>query len=270
MLERHEAEARAHRGDSDVRPTATRGSVKRRGPSKYNYKTKLGRSIVTRVFAHFDRWTRGDPGQIRKTLGVPLKTSRGWYRHWLRDPRWRPYRPNLHQRCRLFTDDQEAALAQQVRDDYLSKGYLFTNADFRVMAINSYYQWNPIDAEAENPPVKQFMASNGFLNSFKKRHRFSSRRSHFKRRSPPNPELEKQFFDEIVELVHSKDPDLVLNCDESSWKLYPNGILTWAETGSQNVAIPVTGNEKDAITVMATVTLTKTNCRCIFSRRAPQ
>jgi hypothetical protein len=126
------------------------------------------------------------------------------------------------------------------------------------MAIDSYYQWSPIDSEAEKPFVKQCMASNGFAKSFKKRHRFSSRRSHFKRRSPPSPDLEKQFYNEIVKLVYSSDSELALDCDESSWKLYPNGMLTWAETGSQNVAISVNGNEKDAITVMTTVTLGRT------------
>jgi hypothetical protein len=29
----------------------------------------------------------------------------------------------------MFTDDQETELARQVRDDYLSKGYVFTNAE---------------------------------------------------------------------------------------------------------------------------------------------
>jgi hypothetical protein len=49
---------------------------------------------------------------------------------------------------------------------------------------------------------------------------------------------------------------LVLNCDETGWKLYPNSILTWADTGSQNMGISITGNEKDALTVLATVSLT--------------
>jgi hypothetical protein len=241
------------RGAGNEARSTVHGPLKRRGPSKYNYRTKHGKSIVDRIFANFPYWTRGDPVKIYNTLGVPLRTSFGWYRHWLKDSVWRPYRPHLNLRCRMFTDDQEAELAKRIRDDYLSTGHIFTNADFRVLAIDAYYQWNPIDSEAEIPAFKQFMCSNGFVNLFKKRHRFSSRRSHFKRRSPPNPELEKQFVSEIIELVNRQDRDLVLNCDESSWKLYPNGILTWAETGSQNVAIPVTGNEKDAITVMATI-----------------
>jgi hypothetical protein len=50
-----------------------------------------------------------------------------------------------------------------------------------------------------------------------------------------------------------ENSQLVLNCDETSWKLYPNSILTWTDAGSQSVKISITGNEKDAFTVMATV-----------------
>jgi hypothetical protein len=60
----------------------------------------------------------------------------------------------------------------------------------------------------------------------------------------PNPELEKKFVDDVSLLVNNENPELVLNCGETSWKLYPNGILTWADTGRQNVAISITGNDK--------------------------
>jgi hypothetical protein len=36
----------------------------------------------------------------------------------------------------------------------------------------------------------------------------------------------------------------------------PNSIRTWADTGGQNMAISITGNERDALAVMATVSLT--------------
>jgi hypothetical protein len=137
----------------------------------------------------------------------------------------------------------------------LCKGYIFRDADFKLRAIEAYYRWNPINPEAETATYKQFMASNGFIDLFKKRHHFSSRCSHFKRRSPPNAELEKKFTDETTEIVSAEDRDRVLNCDETCYKLYPNGILTWAEVGSDNVAVSITGNEKEAIMVMATVRL---------------
>jgi hypothetical protein len=60
-----------------------------------------------------------------------------------------------------------------------------------------------------------------------------------------------------MEIVKSKNSELVLNCDETSLQLYPNRILTLADTGSQNVAISVTGNEKDSLTVMPTVSLAR-------------
>jgi hypothetical protein len=68
----------------------------------------------------------------------------------------------------MFTDDQEAELARWVRDDDLAKGYVFTNADFRGTAIDSEFQCNPIDSEADTPTVRPFIASNEFVNLFKK------------------------------------------------------------------------------------------------------
>jgi hypothetical protein len=202
--------------------------VKRRGVAKYNYKTPHGKRIVDRVFTHFQAWTRGDPVRIKAILGVPMKTTRGWYRHWLRDGAWRPYQPTATMRRRLFTSEQEAELARRIRDDYLAQGCIFTDADFRLLAIEAYYAWNPINADEEAPTFKQFRASNGFIRLFKKRNRFSSRRSHFKRRSPPNPALERQFLTEIQEIMSRTDPQFILNCDETSWKLYPNRlILSW-------------------------------------------
>jgi hypothetical protein len=91
---------------------------------------------------------------------------------------------------------------------------------------------------------KQFMALNGFIYGFKKRNRFNSRRSHFKRRSPPSPQVDASFLAEMCELFESENPDFILNCDETAWKLYLNGILTWADRGSDDIALNVTGNKK--------------------------
>jgi hypothetical protein len=151
--------------------------------------------------------------------------------------------------------------------------------DFRLLAIDASDRWNPIDVSSETPDFKQFLARNGFITLFKKRNRFSSRRCHLKRRSPPNPELKQQFLGEMAEIVRHANPERVLNCDEISWKSCANGIVTCADTGSQNIAVNVTGNEKESITVMATITLTETKLplyllaegsteRCQFSQLA--
>jgi hypothetical protein len=135
---------------------------------------------------------------------------------------------------------------------------LFTDADFRLLAIEQYYLWHPVDPSAEQADFKQFMASNGFVYGFKKRNHFSTRRSHFKRRSLPNPEIRTKFLAEICELLESANRDFVLNCDETSCKLYPNGILTWADRGSDHIVLNVAGNEKECFPVMATISLSGT------------
>ena len=55
-------------------------------------------------------------------------------------------------------------------------------------------------------------------------------------------------------LLENCDRDCILNCDETSWKLYPGNILTWARCRSENVRINVHGDEKECITVLATIT----------------
>ena len=44
-----------------------------------------------------------------------------------------------------------------------------------------------------------------------------------------------------------------MNCDETSWQLFPNRIKTYGQTGSQNVQIKVNGNPKESITALATI-----------------
>jgi hypothetical protein len=127
------------------------------GPSKDNHKTKPARPFDDCIRTTFSYWNRGDPVQSYKTLGGPLKTSLGWYRHWVRDSTWRPHQPNLHLPCRIFPDGQEAELARRLRNNYLSTRYLFTNVDFRLTAIDTSDQWTLIDGEAEIPTFRQFM-----------------------------------------------------------------------------------------------------------------
>jgi hypothetical protein len=86
----------------------------------------------------------------------------------------------------------------------------------------------------------------------------------FRPRSASNHVLRTLCFTEIGELVNREDRDFVQNCDETHRKLYPNGVLTWAEKGSQNVAILVIGDEQNAITVMVTVTVGSKSSPCTF------
>jgi hypothetical protein len=227
-----------------------------RSPPRYNYSSANGRKIADSVFKDFPGYVRGDGAAIFRRTGVPAKTVNGWYRKWLMDDRWRPYSTK---RCgkhrRIFTERQERDLAEKIRSDFTNKGLLFTDADFRLLAIDCYYKWHDDDpASWVAAMARDFICSNGFIHRFKKRHRMTSRRVHFKRRPAPDPARRKQWDMKMEELFRSVPWSHILNCDETCWRLYPNGILTWAEIGSENVLAEIDGDEKAGITAMATIT----------------
>jgi hypothetical protein len=48
--------------------------------------------------------------------------------------------------------------------------------------------------------------------------------------------------------------DMLVNCDETAWRLFPSGLLTRAPVGKDGVTVRLDGNEKDSIAVLASVT----------------
>ena len=84
--------------------------------------------------------------------------------------------------------------------------------------------------------------------------------AHPKRRTSANEEQNIEWEGDIGELLNTFPRDRILNCDETSWQVFPNSLKTWAETGSQNIQIQVNGNTKDSITVLATIAADGTKC----------
>lgn len=258
---------------------------------------------------------------------------------------------------RYFTDAEEHAIAEFIRDTFLKQNLLFTDADFRVIAIqamlekgiitnptefneildeddndsdneeeantdsenaendNAYERdsdfdeddeeaddesdWKPsihvqvepeddiendqnhsthwIDEEADDEDEAEFVfpeeddesfdesllkkqvcMGSHFISNFKKRNGFSSRRSRFSRRPVTSEDKIGGWKAEMKNLFATVSLDRIVNCDETSWQLFPNGILTWADTGSDNIQTKVNGNTKDSITVMGTITAANT------------
>ena len=58
----------------------------------------------------------------------------------------------------------------------------------------------------------------------------------------------------VKNLVSSTPFDRILNCDETTVKILPNNMLTWAEMGTDAISLIVEDDEKKMITAMATIT----------------
>jgi hypothetical protein len=55
-------------------------------------------------------------------------------------------------------------------------------------------------------------------------------------------------------MASTKNSDRVVNCDATCWRVYPDGLSTWAPSGSDHVAISIAGDERESFTALGSVT----------------
>jgi hypothetical protein len=149
---------------------------------------------------------------------------------------------------------EEQAISDHILDSYLTPGVLFTDETFREVAVQAF-----LEKYHDSEPPVQFQCSAGFIHDFKERNRFSSRRAHLKRRPTVNDEDREHWMQTMVQtLREAPDHERIINVYESCWRVHPDGLQTWAPTGSQNIRLLIQGSEKDCFTVVAAITAAHT------------
>jgi hypothetical protein len=146
-----------------------------RGTPHYDYSSQRGQKIVSEIFERFEAAPIefGDLARIAREHNMPHRTIGDWYAKWVNSPdySWRPGNHSSYADCnRAFTDEQEQMLCQRIQTEFIDKQLLFTDHDFRMLAITAFYEWNPIDVESDEFTARDFHASNGFVHNFKRRH----------------------------------------------------------------------------------------------------
>ena len=190
------------------------------------------------------------PKVICAKYRIAMATLYRWRGKRLQNPQWTPCLKRVAKN-RIFTEEEEDDIADEIRREFIEKGLVFTDHEFRMLILG-HYQNKYLSPLYDKIP--EFNCSNGFIYDFKKRHRFSSRKAHMKRRPTINPEDVAHWTEQIKTLMKSVDRDCLINADETSWTVFPNNIFTWSTTGSENVSITCQGNDKDCLTVLASIT----------------
>ena len=149
---------------------------------------------------------------------------------------------------RIFTEAEEEAIANHIRINFINQHLLFTDSDFRTVCMDFYNAKIQLLDE-----FRTFNCSDGFISDFKRRNHFSSRRVHYKRRPSVSELAVQEWIQYVNGLMRSKNACNILNCDETSWKVFPNGLLTWACIGSEGVVVEINGDEKSCFTCLATI-----------------
>ena len=190
------------------------------------------------------------PCAISQMFGIPESSARRFVKRWNEDHDYRNYDYSSRgEHNRIFSAEEERSIADFIRQNILEPGYYFTDDDFRQWIVQAFLEKHR-DNDEELP---EFNASNGFIYDFKRRNNISSRRAHFKRRTPTSASRIEPWIQEITSLLETVGKEDVYNCDETAWKLFPNGLLTWAQRGGDNVAITTASEEKKCLTALATI-----------------
>ena len=204
--------------------------------------------VVARILTILKANRRGDIQKISDYTKFKVRTLYNWRDKLLQDPNFNPLNKKTNQSKRIFTDEEEDSISDYIITQILMKGILFTDEDFRELILDAYLEKHKDDGEDSILP--QFQASNGFIYDFKKNHRLTSKKCHFKRR-PVFSKYEQSFIDAIEWLFANIDPTYIVNIDETSWELIPNNIRSWHPVGKDHVVRFTNANEKDRLTVVA-------------------
>ncbi len=231
-------------------------SKRRRFTHRINYYSKTNRETADLVFEKFENPTYGMLTEIHRDFSIPIQTVSDWYKQYQNDPEWRPYLGKYHGlHHRIFTDAEEESIKNYIMENFVKPGKLFTNADFRDIAMNAF-----LEKHKDSETIPDFQISNQFIDDFKERNHIASRLAHPKRRSDNDPQRDIEWEKSIKNLLNDFPRDRILNCDETSWQVFPNSLKTWAEKGSQNVQIQINGNVKESVTALATIAADGTKC----------
>ncbi|KAH0803495.1 DDE superfamily endonuclease containing protein [Histomonas meleagridis] len=212
-----------------------------------NYKKRpMLECVITQISRGYPRISK-----IAQTSKIPDSTLRSWKDKLKHNPAWRPWNNDHGSGHRIFTDIEEQSIKDFIVDCFLQPSFVFTNEDFIIIAMNAYLtKYQDITNFKE---TKDFLVSHQFIADFKKRNHLSSRVLHPKRRPNVTDKEKSNWIDTIQNLLTSVDHSRIVNVNETCWKCFPNGMVTWAEKRSDGISINLNSSPKASITVLASI-----------------
>ena len=132
--------------------------------------------VLERIFEDIDK--KMGLKAISVKYRCALSTLYRWKKHRQQDHNWLPNKDRTAKN-RIFTDDEERQIAEDICELFLNQGLLFTDQEFRQVILARYVE-KYVNSDCETIPA--FNCSNGYIYDFKRKYRFSSRRAHAKRR----------------------------------------------------------------------------------------
>jgi hypothetical protein len=159
---------------------------------------------------------------------IPPTTFRDRYRIWVRGGRSTAGTEDKRgQNRRRFTEDEEADIGREVRQDFISQRIPMIDEDMMVIGLR-WGRYGPITCK-----TRPFAAGHSWVTRMKRKFGFGSGRPSINRRAVhPASEADKESFRiQCQKHLHRVGSDLFINMDETSWKLVNPPKLVWFYVG---------------------------------------
>ena len=219
-----------------LRPKVRRTSYRYRG-------SKKDRATIKQILSQPGRLRRGVLQWLHNKTNVPVRTLKEW-RSGLLDPNrpdYDPFKRSPHP-PRALPKSIEDQIFQAVNQRIQAKMYT-PRAFVRRIAQDLGKPVNP-----------KFKAGRKWFRNFLHRYKLSLRIPHAKRRTTPNDEHLSGFLEEFEIAKMQLPRTLILNMDETSWRLNNGTLRTVARRGADDVTVDLSVDERTSITVICCVT----------------
>ena len=171
------------------------------------------------------------------------------------DPCFNPKRTHMYVN-RAMSDSLELELIMEIEKTYITPGYYFNNKILKILATAMWEK-----ADAKDKLRLEFKATDKWCRNFRIRHNYVWRKARAIRESIKTKEMEDRATEFEKEKQHlyaemgkSGELHLLINVDETNWRLCYAGDLTWAKKGASDVKIKIQHDRKEALTTLASVT----------------
>ena len=182
--------------------------------------------------------------EIANSTGIPKRTLENWRSHLQKDHTWRPEHGHKGIPRKLDAKIEEAVAAE------LLEKFVDKQAYCSRTTVLQYLQ-----RAADSAGIGYMNLGRKYVDGFLARNGLSLRAAHLKRRTAPDDTVIAQFVDRMGLVMNQFPPQLVVNVDETCWRLVNGQLKTLARRGSSDVAIPTSCSPKTDITVIAACTL---------------
>jgi hypothetical protein len=153
--------------------------------------------------------------------GIPETDLKRWQHMITEDPEWRPSLRTHWEHRWIFTQFEEVSIVSFMLDTLILQQIIFTDSDLREVVTSAFLpKYNQSEDE---PPAFQ---CSGFMKSLKSPYGFTSSRIHYKWRSAATEERRQNWIQKIQEVFQMVLLSRIVNCDETAWFLYSNGVIT--------------------------------------------